>query len=194
MAAALKLLERKSFSSVSLREVTREAGVVPTAFYRHFADMDELGLALVDESFGSLRAMLREARSDPERYQLAIRGSVEILVRYVHANRPHFLFLMRERFGGSAGIRHAIRSEIRLFVSELATDLSRFPVLREWGTADLQIFAGLIVNTMVATVEGILEVPPETPELEEDVIRTAERQLLLIALGAPAFQGAVETI
>ena len=45
-----------SFSSLSLREVTREAGVVPTAFYRHFANMEELGLALVDESFRTLRA------------------------------------------------------------------------------------------------------------------------------------------
>ena len=35
--------------------------VVPTAFYRHFASMDELGLALVEESFRTLRTMLREA-------------------------------------------------------------------------------------------------------------------------------------
>jgi len=190
MEAALSLLERKSFTSVSLREVTREAGVVPTAFYRHFSDMDELGLALVEESFGSLRAMLREARSDPERFQHAIRGSVEILVRYVHENRTHFLFMVRERFGGSAGIRHAIRSEIRLFSSELATDLSRFPYLREWNTDDLQTFAGLIVNTMISTIEGILEVPEGTPSSEAEVIRTAERQLLMIALGAPAYQAA----
>ena len=30
----------QSFSSISLRQVTREVGVVPTAFYRHFDDMD----------------------------------------------------------------------------------------------------------------------------------------------------------
>jgi AcrR family transcriptional regulator len=48
--AALKLMsDGRSFVSISLREVTREAGVVPTAFYRHFRDMDELGLALVDD-------------------------------------------------------------------------------------------------------------------------------------------------
>lgn len=190
MRSAFALLERKSFSSTSLRELTREAGVAPSAFYRHFADMEELGLALVEESFASLRGMLREARSDPERYQLAIRGSVEILVKHVHSNRPQFLFLMRERFGGAAGIRHAIRSELRLFSSELATDLSRFPYLREWDTEDLQTMAGLIVNTMVSTAEGILEIPAETPELEEGVIRTAERQLLLVALGAPSFKSA----
>ncbi|MDQ3572101.1 MAG: TetR family transcriptional regulator [Actinomycetota bacterium] len=189
MQAALGLLEGKGFSSLSLREVTREVGVVPTAFYRHFAGMEELGLALVDESFGTLREMLREARADTRRFEHVIRGSVEILVRHVHANRPQFLFLVRERFGGVASIRHAIRSEIRLFSSELATDLSRFPYLNAWSTEDLGVMASLIVNTMVSTVEGILEAPAASPEAEAEVIRTAERQLLMIALGATAYKG-----
>ncbi len=190
MLAALGQLESKGFSSLSLREVTREVGVVPTAFYRHFADMEELGLALVDDSFGALRAMLREARADTQRYEHVIRGSVEILVRHVHANRPQFLFLVRERFGGVAGIRHAIRSEIRLFSSELSTDLSRFPYLNEWSSEDLQIMSSLIVNTLVSTVEGILEAPESSPEAEAAVIRTAERQLLMIALAAPVYKRA----
>lgn len=188
MHAALELLEDRSFSDLSLREVARRAGVVPTAFYRHFASMDELGLALVEETFGALRAMLREGRAGRQDFEHVIRGSVEILVRHVHANRLHFLFLVRERFGGSAAIRHAIRSEIRLFASELATDLARFPYLRDWSTEDLQMMASLIVDTMVSTAEGLLEVAPETPELEEAVIRQTERQLLLIALGVPAWR------
>lgn len=188
MDAALGLLESKGFSSLSLREVTREVGVVPTAFYRHFADMEELGLALVDESFGALREMLKEARADTRQFEHVIRGSMEILVRYVHSNRPQFLFVVRERFGGVAGIRYAIRSEIRLFSSELATDLSRFPGLTTWTTEDLNIMAGLIVNTMVSTVEGILEAPATSPEAEAEVIRIAERQLLMIALGAGVYK------
>src|SRR3954462_12723780 len=60
---ALVLLEEQSFSSLSLRQGARAAGVVPTAFYRHFDGMDELGLTLIDESFRSLRGMLREART-----------------------------------------------------------------------------------------------------------------------------------
>jgi AcrR family transcriptional regulator len=62
--AALNLMDGgEGFESLSLRSVTRAAGVVPAAFYRHFQSMDELGLALVDESFRTLRAMLRDARS-----------------------------------------------------------------------------------------------------------------------------------
>src|SRR6204780_3889800 len=61
--AALKLLSQNSFDSLSLRKVTRQAGITPTAFYRHFDDMEELGLVLVEDSFESLGAMLKDARS-----------------------------------------------------------------------------------------------------------------------------------
>src|SRR5205807_4959348 len=144
--AALALLEEQSFSSLSLRQVTRAAGVVPTAFYRHFDSMEELGLVLIDESFRTLRAMIRSARSDPRTDEHVIRNSVEILVGYVHEHNTHFRFIARERFGGVATLRHAIRHEIRLFASDLATDLARFPYLERWTTEDLQLLAGLIVT------------------------------------------------
>lgn len=183
--AALELLEEQSFSSVSLRQVTRAAGIVPTAFYRHFDDMEELGLVLIDESFRTLRAMLRSARLDPRTSEHAIRTSMEILVRHVHQHETHFRFIGRERFGGVAALRRAIRGEIRLFASELATDLARFPYLDRWTTEDLQLLAGLIVNAMVSTAEAILDAPPEDPAAEAEIIKTAERQLRMIMLGVP---------
>lgn len=186
--AALELLEEQSFSSLSLRQVTRAAGIVPTAFYRHFDEMDELGLVLIDESFRTLRAMLRDARVDPGAYGNAIRNSVEVLVREVHAHDAHFRFIGRERFGGVAALRHAIRGEIRLFASELATDLARFPYLDGWTTEDLQMLAGLIVNAMVSTAQAILDAPPEDPAAEAEIIETAERQLRLIMLGVPQWR------
>lgn len=188
--AALELLEEQSFSSLSLRQVTRAAGIVPTAFYRHFDSMEELGLALIDESFRTLRAMIRDARADPRTYEHVIRNSVEILVREVHEHDTHFRFIGRERFGGVAALRHAIRGEIRLFASELATDLARFPYLERWTTEDLQLLAGLIVNAMVSTAEAILDAPPEDPAAEAEIIRTAERQLRLIMLGVPHWRSA----
>ena len=154
LQAALRLLEDQSFSGLSLREVTREAGVVPTAFYRHFDNMEELGLALIDESFRTLREMIRAARADPSTFEHVIANSVEILVRHVHENRLHFTFIARERFSGVASIRHAIRTEIRLFASDLATDLVRFPYMKEWSSEDLHVMAGLIVNAMVLDRRG----------------------------------------
>lgn len=184
---ALRLLERKSFGSLGLREVAREAGVVPTAFYRHFDSMDELGLALIDDSFRTLRSMLRDARSE----QLAgdaIKQSAEILVRHVHAHRSHFRFIARERSSGVPALRQAIRTEIRLFSSELSTDLARFPFLDRWSTDDLGVLATLIVNTMVSTAEEIVDAPSGRPEVEEEIVKRAEKQLRLIVLGIPAWR------
>ncbi len=186
-AALLRMDGGESFDSLSLRSVTRAAGVVPTAFYRHFASMDELGLALVEESFRTLRAMLREARE-----QLAprdvIRSSVEILVEHVRGHRQHFAFVARVRSTGHAVLRHAIRNEIRLFTSELATDLARFPVLREWTTDDLLMLAGLLVNTMIATIEAMLDVPVAGPEAGAEIAKVAEKQLRLTMLAVPAWR------
>jgi AcrR family transcriptional regulator len=186
--AALELLDEQSFSSLSLRQVTRAAGVVPTAFYRHFDDMEELGLALIDESFRTLRAMIRAARADPRTNDHMIRNSVELLVRYVHEHETHFRFIARERFGGVAALRQAIRVEIRLFASDLATDLARLPYLDSWSTEDLQLLAGLMVNAMVSTAEAILDAPPKDPSAEAEIVTTAGRQLRMITLGVPEWR------
>jgi AcrR family transcriptional regulator len=184
IAAAFRMLERHSFDRLSLREVAREAGVVPTAFYRHFENMDALGLVLVDESFRTLRDLLRDARTGALEPERIIRSSVQILVRHTHEHRQQFRFIARERYSGVTTLRYAIRSEIRLFASELATDLARFPGLNRWTTEDLNMMAGLIVNTMVSTVEGILDAPLDSPVAEDEIIRIAEKQLILVALGA----------
>jgi AcrR family transcriptional regulator len=186
--AALELLEDQSFSSLSLRQVTRAAGIVPTGFYRHFDDMEELGLALIDESFRTLRTMIRAARTDPRTNDRMIRNSVELLVGYVHEHDTHFRFIARERFGGVAALRQAIRVEIRLFASDLATDLARLPYLERWSTEDLQLLAGLMVNAMVSTAEAILDAPPNNPTAEAEIIATARRQLRMITLGIPQWR------
>lgn len=178
----------ESFDTLSLRGLARAAGVVPTAFYRHFASLDELGLALVDESFRSLRAMLRQAREDAAEPEQVIHASVATLTEHVRRHREHFAFIARARSTGNPLLRHAIRAEIRLVCSELATDLARFPVLAGWSTEDLQMVAGLLVGAMISTVEASLEAA-EDERAQVELARTAEKQLRLIALGIPAWRG-----
>jgi AcrR family transcriptional regulator len=182
------------FDSLSLRRVARAAGVVPTAFYRHFDSMDELGLALVQESVATLRAMLREAREGGPGVDGSglIARSVEILVAHVREHRRHFAFMAHARASGNGVLRHAIRSETRLFASELATDIARLPILRDWTTADLQMLAGLFVDTMIATIDAILEASHSgsgaeglAPDAQARIVTQAEKQLRLISLAIP---------
>lgn len=187
-AALLRMEAGESFDSLSLRSLARAAGVVPTAFYRHFAGMDELGLALVDESFRTLRGMLRQARARTASPEQVIRESVATITTYVQEHRQHFAFLARARSTGNTLLRHAIRSEIRLLTSELATDLMRFPILCDWTTEDLQMVAALLVNAMISTVEAILDAPVDDQEALAEIQRVAEKQLRLIVLGIPGWR------
>lgn len=182
--AALELVAEEGLAALSLRQLTKAVGIVPTAFYRHFSSVDELGLALVDRSFASLRDMIRETRRGNPELSGVIRSSVAILVQHVHSDRTYYRFIARERFGGVPVVRRAIRHELELFERELATDLARLPHLDTWTAEDLRVMANLIVNAMVATAEDILDAPPERPEVEREIVRTAEKQLRLIVVGA----------
>ena len=181
IAAALKLLDERNFSALSLREVTREAGIVPAAFYRHFESMDALGLVLIDESFRSLREMLRSARTDKLDPNRMIESTVEILTASVTRQREHWRFIVRERSSGVAVLRYAIRAEIRLITAELATDLARFPGLNAWSTEDLNIRAGLFVNSMIIIAEALEDATDA--EAVDEITRTAIKQLRMISVG-----------
>lgn len=181
MGAALKLLAEDSFSALSLREVAREAGIAPTAFYRHFESMEALGLVLIDESFRSMRDMLRGARAgklDPTR---VIDSSVEILIAGVNERPEHWRFIARERNSGVTVLRYAIRTEIRLLTSELAIDLARFPGMRAWSAEDLNVLATLIVNAMISIAEAIDDASDAAAV--EEIRRTAVKQLRMIIVG-----------
>nr|WP_256736354.1 TetR family transcriptional regulator [Mycolicibacterium hippocampi] len=184
--AALHLLAEQSFSALSLREVTREAGIVPAAFYRHFDSMESLGLVLIDESFRTLRDMLRGARAgklDPNR---VIESSVEILVDGVQGRREHWRFIGRERSSGVAVLRYAIRTEIRLITSELAIDLARFPGLNTWSSEDLNILASVFVNSMILIAES-LEDTTDADHIQE-IKRIAIKQLRMITVGVAGWR------
>ena len=183
--AALELMQgEQSFNSISLREVARNAGVVPTAFYRHFRDMDELGLTLVEEALRALRQMMREARTAPLPASSLIARSVQTYIGYVQANQDYFQFLAKERFGGSRALRLAIRQGTALFISELATDLARFPGANNFSTEELQMISSLIVNIMIAITEQLLDLPADS---EAEVLwlqDQAAQQMRLVFLGS----------
>ncbi|MFV1872285.1 MAG: HTH-type transcriptional repressor FabR [Oleiphilus sp.] len=117
---ALQILSpERVFSNLSLREVTRAAGIAPTSFYRHFDDMNDLGLALVEEAGLALRQLLRKARTRIKERGTAIDTSVDTFMEYLVNNTNLFRLLLREHTGNSKEFRSAINLEIQYFVTEL---------------------------------------------------------------------------
>ena len=124
--AALRLSAERGFSSLSLRGIATEAGIAPTSFYRHFEDIDDLGLALVDEVGLSLRQLVREARrrvADRESTSIT-RASIETFMEFVETDATLFRLLLGEGAGSTAPFRRGIAKEIARFTDDLSDDLT----------------------------------------------------------------------
>ena len=178
----------RSFASLGLREITREAGVVPNAFYRHFSSTDELGLALVEDAGITLRRLLREARQVGADKNAMLRRSVQVYFEYVKQHRLQFLFISSERSGGSKTLRQAVRNDMTHFTLEMAQDFRRLGLYNDMPTAALQMVCGLIVNTMLAAAPEILDLPPAQPLLEAEMAENFVQQLHVILLGASGWK------
>ncbi|MEU0473200.1 TetR family transcriptional regulator [Streptomyces olivaceus] len=181
--AALGLLEEQSLSSLGLREVTRAAGVAPTAFYRHFRSTEDLGVALVEEALGSLHPMIRTTMSTAEDDDERIARAVELIGGHVAAHPAHVRFVARERHGGVQPVREAIREQLARFAEEVKSELATDASAAGWSDADRRMLAGLYVDQMLITASLFLETLDAPREEHRRAAATATRQLRLIGVG-----------
>jgi AcrR family transcriptional regulator len=185
MQAALNLIgQGRSFTSLALREITREAGVVPNAFYRHFRNTDELGLALVEEVGITLRRLLRQERQIAIAPKDRLRRSVAAYQDYVKTHRLQFMFISSERSGGSRILRLAIRNDLTHFTNEMAQDFRALGLYPNMSTASLQMMCSLIVSTMFSVATEILDLPPDQPLLETEMQHNFVKRVQIVLLGA----------
>jgi len=187
-AALGQLSSDKSFSSLSLREVAKEAGLAPTSFYRHFTDMDELGLTLVDEAGLTLRQLMRQARQRIEKGGSVIQISVVTFMEFIENNGNIFRLLLRERSGTSPAFRAAVNREIRYFTMELCDYLQQANQL-DTDVAYLQ--ANAAVTIVFSAGSDALDI--DVKDYEQLAHRTIQ-QLRFIAKGATEFNGRVDLL
>ncbi|MAG77352.1 MAG: HTH-type transcriptional repressor FabR [Colwelliaceae bacterium] len=181
-AALGQLSADRSFSSLSLREVAKEAGLAPTSFYRHFSDMDELGLTLVDEAGLTLRQLMRQARVRIEKGGSVIKISVHTFMEFIESNENIFRLLLRERSGIAPEFRAAVNREIRYFTMELCDYIEKANKL-DRDVAYLQANAAVTI-VFSAGAEAIDLDKKEREDLANRIIE----QLRIIARGAQDMQ------
>ena len=196
----------RSFGTISLREVAREAGLVPTAFYRHFQDMDELGADLVDYVSGNLhrlRMSLREgfalSASNQASNRSTTRSGVERFFTAIEKQPNQWAFLVRERWGGSVVVRRAIDKEVRFFSVDMAEDLQKLPAFKALELQDISIVSEILVNLSFSWAMTWITLPlfdEETPlaEQQEQLIQRATRQAQLLNRGVSNWHSKPERI
>jgi AcrR family transcriptional regulator len=176
-AAINELSDKKSFASLSLREVTRKAGIAPNSFYRHFKDMEELGLTLVDESGLALRQLMRKARQRFKKNASVIVTSVKTFMEITETNANIFRLLFHERSGTTRGMRDAVAREIRYFIVELSDYIQSKGYDDEIAYIQAEAMVAVIFN---AGAESLSVKPGQRKDIELRAIA----QLRFIAIGA----------
>jgi len=153
-AALNQLSSDKSFASLSLREVAREAGIAPTSFYRHFKDMEELGLTLVDESGLVLRQLMRKARKRFEKGGSIIHTSVDTFMEITENSPNVFRVLFHERSGTAYALRTAVAREIQFFIVELSDFLEAVGYAKEPAYAQAEAMVAVVFNAGAETLDS----------------------------------------
>lgn len=136
--AALRLsVSGRSFSAVSLREITREVGLVPAAFYRHFQNTEQLAEELVDQvalHFKSLQHQFHQIYfRDPKS---SILHGLDYFLLAVEQHPEIWMFIIAERWGGSDKLRQAIAREIDFLIHDFSQALIRLDHLRQYTCPD----------------------------------------------------------
>ena len=182
LAAALKLIgPHRSLSTLSLREVAREAGIAPNSFYRHFRDMDALAIALIELGGRSLRTIIREVRTRLRPGKSVIRISIETFMEQLDADERLLHILLREGVVGSDAYKAAVERELRTFEDELRIDLVR---LSEAGGRPVHAPA-LVATAMTRLVFAMGATAIDLPrERRGEIVEQLVEMLKMIMVGS----------
>lgn len=184
ITAALKLVgPHRSVSTLSLREVAREAGIAPNSFYRQFRDMDELAVALIDLAGRSLRKIIGEARQRASTDRSIVRSSIEAFMEQLRADDKLLHVLLREGTVGSDAFKQAVDRELNFFEEELRIDLIRLAAADRARLHEPALVAKAITRLVFAMGATAMDLPPERdPELVDQL----SQMVRMIITGARA--------
>lgn len=203
--AALRLASsRRSLSSLGLRELAREAGLNPNTFYRHFSDVDDLGLAIIRDIATQLRQPLRDLRReaaarvpprataaaapfgiDFERGRRVCAETVGLFFDFVAGHPEAFIIGVRELHGPSPVLREALGRVMDDFGADMADDIVAFHLLPAVPETEVRQLSWLISRQLFQLSLDYLALPPER---RDQVCALAERQILLLFSGAAVVQ------
>jgi AcrR family transcriptional regulator len=177
LRAALRLGAAHGFASLGLREVAREADIAPTSFYRHFEDMEALGLSLIRDKveplLGEWIAAFEQSDDEPARLIDTLFGSVD--------GDPELArFLVAERVGSSAVLRAALRDAVKEVQEPLVASV---PISKR--SRALLDAADLVTVLLVDTVAQLLDCTAEA----RPALRSRALQRLTHAIAATRTAG-----
>lgn len=177
------LASGRSFDSLSLREIAKLAGIAPTSFYRHFHDMENLGLAVIDERGKALFAVMEKVRGEVAEGHGVIRASVEAIYDFIANNQGVSRMIVQESMSPDSAFREASENLFLSMSSELADYLEQEARQRNVPVGFPRLAANAMVSIMFTTGISLLNSPATDRQRNIDA---AVIKVKMIMLGAEA--------
>ena len=172
----------RAFSTISLREVAHAVGLVPTAFYRHFQDMEQLGLELLDQVAIHLKGVLNQL-GQAYLYQPNTRTKtgIELFFQAVEYHPEPWIFFVAERWGGSAVLRTGMEREIRFLTEDVMHELEKMQAAQHiQSSQDLQALAQMLIDLSLNWAMGWIHLQHQAdPELRRTLSNVFKTQSVL---------------
>jgi len=175
LRVTLRLAYAHGFVSLGLREVSRAADIAPTSFYRHFADMEELGRELVESLAGPfIEQWCARARTGaPARESFAVAVAREAIAGA--AEDPELMrFILAEHTGAIGTFRTALGRKLSSVSAAVGTSLSA-----DGSDADSAVTAGdAVVVLVLGACNELLDAGTEHATAVTDRVSSQIRLLL----------------
>lgn len=178
--AALRLAARDgaALSTLGLRELAREAGLNHNTFYRHFADLDDLGRAATEAVAAQLLAGMKAIRRDAARHADATIGVADYFLDFARDNPDLILVGLRELHGHDSPMRRILRRMLDDIASENVEQI-----------VAMELVPGLLPQTLLQACSAItyymfyraldyIERPEQRPHIRDDIVSFIRSQFL----------------
>ena len=171
--AALRLgAQKSSLDSVGLRELAREAGVNPNTFYRHFADLDALGLCIVEHFGDELRRDRNAARAEASDFPTFLRESFARYFEYA-AHHPNAFLLGFRELSAPTKVRSAVRKLMNELARELMLITRHFGLLAHLDDTALEEIASFVISQLFISSIDYIEHPKQRRAILEKALHFA---------------------
>ncbi len=202
MEAALRLATAtRSIAVLSLREISREAGLNHNTFYRHFKTKDDLGLAVINYVTEELRVKLHslryeaaenEAKKLHKRSELneleftllkarkVIEETLRLFFDYVTEHPHAFIVGVTELHGSSKVVRKALANALDDFANDMTDDIMALGLVPSLEKETVKGISAMIIPHLFNQSLIYLEFPKRRAEI------CSEGQTLMMTLFAGA--------
>ncbi|MEQ6886280.1 TetR family transcriptional regulator [Salicola sp. Rm-C-2C1-2] len=179
LQASLRLVtSSRSISSLGIRELAREAGLNPNTFYRHFSDLDDFGLFVLECIASEVKHQVRRLRTAAATSDQAAHESVYFVYEYFRTNPAVVMVAVRELHGPSLVLRQALARQLEEAASEMADDVTERALVPQVSRTTVLDIARTMVRFMLFRGMDYIEHPEQQKAIQQETERFLRRQFM----------------